>query len=207
MQQGSDEWLKARAGKFTASRFADLMAVTKSGPSASRQNLITTLALERITGEPVLTYANEAMQRGTELEPVARAAYEALTGEWVDLVGFVQDDRWPYVGVSPDGLIGDDGLIEIKCPFSQAKHLEALRRGAHAVEYRWQVQGQMWITGRQWCDVVSFDPRFPDGLQLAITRVQRDDEAIAKLAKACEDAEQEVQSVVEQLTKLRDERE
>jgi len=201
--QGSTEWLAARAGKFTASRFADLMATTKSGPSASRQNLIITLALERLTGEPEQTFQNDAMRRGTELEPLARGAYEAHTGELVELASFVTDPRWANVGVSPDGLLGDDGLVEFKCPASQAKHFAALSNGAHAKEYRWQVQGQMWITGRQWCDVVSFDPRFPEGLDLAITRVQRDEVAINQLRDAVTVADAEVEAIVENMKNIR----
>lgn len=203
MIQGSTEWLAARAGKFTASRFADLMATTKSGPSASRQNLIITLALERLTGEPEQTFQNDAMRRGTELEPLARGAYEAKTGELVELASFVTDPDWPSVGVSPDGLLGDDGLVEFKCPASQAKHFSALSNGAHAKEYRWQVQGQMWITGRQWCDVVSFDPRFPEGLDLAITRVQRDEAAINQLREAVTVADAEVEAIVENMKNIR----
>lgn len=203
MIQGSTEWLAARAGKFTASRFADLMATTKSGPSASRQNLIITIALERLTGEPEQTFQNDAMRRGTELEPLARGAYEAKTGELVELASFVTDPDWPSVGVSPDGLLGDDGLVEFKCPASQAKHFEALSNGAHAKEYRWQVQGQMWITGRQWCDVVSFDPRFPEGLDLAITRVQRDEAAINQLREAVTVADAEVEAIVENMKNIR----
>lgn len=203
MIQGSTEWLAARAGKFTASRFADLMATTKSGPSASRQNLIITLALERLTGEPEQTFQNDAMRCGTELEPLARGAYEAKTGELVELASFVTDPDWPSVGVSPDGLLGDDGLVEFKCPASQAKHFAALSNGAHAKEYRWQVQGQMWITGRQWCDVVSFDPRFPEGLDLAITRVQRDEAAINQLREAVTVADAEVEVIVENMKNIR----
>ena len=203
MIQGSTEWLAARAGKFTASRFADLMATTKSGPSASRQNLIITLALERLTGEPEQTFQNDAMRRGTELEPLARGAYEAKTGELVELASFVTDPDWPSVGVSPDGLLGDDGLVEFKCPASQAKQFAALSNGAHAKEYRWQVQGQMWITSRQWCDVVSFDPRFPEGLDLAITRVQRDEAAINQLREAVTVADAEVEAIVENMKNIR----
>jgi putative phage-type endonuclease len=203
MEQGTREWLQLRAGKLTGSRFADLMAVTKSGPSASRANLLVQVALERLTGEPEETYQNEAMRRGTELEPLARGAYEAETGELVELAAFVLHPSLPYVGVSPDGLIGPDGLIEIKCPASQAKHLSALRGGSHAKEYAWQVQGQLWVTGRKWCDVVSYDPRYPEGLQLAITRVMRDEIAIRNLADACEKAEAEITQIGEELTQLR----
>lgn len=199
MEQGSIEWLELRAGKFTGSRFADLMATTRSGPSASRANLIVTLALEILTGEPEQTYQNDAMRRGTELEPFARGAYEAHTGELVEQVAFVEHPTMPYVGVSPDGLLGTDGLIEIKCHASQAKHLAALRDGSHAAEYRWQIQGQLWVTGRHWCDAVSFDPRFPVGLQLAIHRVERDEKAIIQLQDACIAAHVEVQSIVTEL--------
>lgn len=199
MEQGSIEWLALRAGKFTGSRFADLMATTRSGPSSSRANLIVTLALEILTGEPEQTYQNDAMRRGTELEPFARGAYEAHTGELVEQVAFVTHPTMPYVGVSPDGLLGSDGLIEIKCPASQAKHLAALRDGSHAAEYRWQIQGQLWVTGRQWCDAVSYDPRFPEGFQLAIHRVERDEKSIKDLQDACIAGHVEVQAIVAEL--------
>lgn len=204
MQQGTPEWLALRAGKFTGSRFADLMAVTRSGPSASRSNLITMLALERLTGEPEQTFQNDAMRRGSELEPFARGAYEAYTGELVEIVAFVPHPTLTSVGVSPDGYVGDDGLIEIKCPASQSKHLAALRDGSHAQEYHWQIQGQLWVCGRQWCDAVSFDPRFPAGLQLAIKRVTRDEEAIAKLEAACIKADSEVDAIVEELRNMKE---
>jgi putative phage-type endonuclease len=203
LTQGSPEWLALRAGKFTGSRFADLMATTNRGPSASRANLLTTLALERLTGTPEETFVNDAMRRGTELEPLARGAYEAQTGELVESVAFLTHRTLPFCGVSPDGLLGADGMLEVKCPASQAKHLAALRSGAHAAEYRWQVQGQLWVAERAWCDVASFDPRFPDGLQLAITRVTRDDVAIRQLEQACITANAEVDAIVSELQQLR----
>lgn len=195
-------WLAARAGRFTGSRFADLMARTRSGLSTSRANLLATLAVERITGQCVEMFTNSAMARGTELEPVARSAYEALRGVLVEEVGFCESAELDCVGVSPDGLIGSDGLIEIKCPAAMAKHLEALRTCAHATEYRWQVQGQLWVTERAWCDVVSFDPRWPDGLQLAIHRVFRDEVAIDELRVACAAGHLEVQSILSDLLAL-----
>lgn len=204
MEQGSREWLELRAGKLTGSRFRDLMATTRSGPSASRGNLIVQVALERLTGQPEETYQNDAMRRGTELEPLARGAYEAVTGELVTLTAFVVHPALPFVGVSPDGLVGADGLLEIKCPASQAKHLESLRSGTHAQEYAWQIQGQLWTTGRQWCDAVSYDPRFPSGLQLAIKRVSRDEIAIKKLEAACVDAQAEIEQIVTELTNMKE---
>lgn len=204
MEQGSPEWLALRAGKFTGSRFADLMAVTKSGPSASRGNLIVQVALERLTGAPEDTFQNDAMRRGTELEPFARGAYEAHTGELVEQVAFIVHPNLAFVGISPDGLVGKVGMIEAKCPASQAKHLAALRNGAHAAEYRWQVQGQLWVAEREWCDVVSYDPRYPEGLQIAITRVFRDESAIKQLEQACIAAEAEVCAIVNELSQMKE---
>lgn len=199
MEQRSNEWFAARAGKFTGSRFADLMAVTRSGPSTSRANLLATLACERISGTCVETYSNAAMQRGVELEAEARSAYETHVGEIVDEAAFVLHPTLAFVGVSPDGLVGSDGLVEIKCPAAMAKHLAAINAGSHAAEYRWQVQGQLWVTDRRWCDVVSYDPRWPDELRLAITRVERDEAAIAQLEAACIAGNAEVEAIVDQL--------
>lgn len=203
MDQGSAEWLKLRAGKFTGSRFADLMAVTKTGPAASRANLLVTLALERLTGEPEETFQNDAMRRGSELEPLARGAYEAETGTLVEQAAFLIHPTHSFCGVSPDGLLDADGMLELKCPASQAKHLAALRNGAHAQEYKWQIQGQLWVAGRAYCDAVSYDPRFPEGLQLAIVRVRRDEAAIKALEAACIAANAEVDALVSELTQLR----
>lgn len=199
MQQRDSEWFAARAGRLTGSRFSDLMAVTKTGPSASRKNLIATLAVERITGKCVETYSNDAMRRGIELEAEARAAYEAHTGELVVEAALLIHPRLTYCGVSPDGLLGSDGMLELKCPAAMGKHLDALLTGAHADEYRWQVQGQLWVAGRAWCDVVSYDPRFPDGLQLAIKRVSRDEIAIRKLEAECIKADGEIAVLVDEL--------
>ncbi|MBK6585404.1 MAG: YqaJ viral recombinase family protein [Gammaproteobacteria bacterium] len=203
MIQGDADWFAARAGKFTGSRFSDLMARTKSGPSTSRANLLATLAVERLTGMCVETYTNGAMQRGTELEPFARAAYEAYIGDLVQEVAWVPHPTLDYAGVSPDGFAGNDGLVEIKCPSAMAKHLAALRSGDHATEYRWQIQGQIWVCEKAWCDATSYDPRYPQGLQLAITRVERDEKAIAELEAACIEANEEVNAMVSELQQMR----
>lgn len=200
--QRDEAWFARRRGKLTGSAFGDLMNVLKDGkPGASRRELVTRLALERLTGVTVDGFQNAAMQRGIELEPEARAAYEAHTGELVEVVDFI-DGPLPCCGVSPDGLIGADGMVEFKCPFSQAKHLEALRRGEHAVEYRWQLQGQLWVAGRAWVDAVSYDNRFPEPLRLAITRVHRDEDAIKKLAAECARADAEIEAIVAELSSL-----
>lgn len=198
--QDSADWMLARCGKFTASRASDLMARTKSGPSASRRNLLALLAVERLTGQPVEGCQNDAMRRGTELEAEARDAYSFATGNAVEEAGFVECSDLPNTGCSPDGLIGDDGLLEIKCPASMAKHLDALRSGAHADEYRWQLQHQLMVTGREWVDASSYDPRFPDHLQLATVRVRRDESAITELREAILAADAEVEAIVRELT-------
>ena len=197
--QESADWMLARCGMFTASRASDLMARTKSGPSASRGNLLALLAIERLTGYPVETYQNDAMRRGNELEGEARDAYSFSTGNPVQESGFVVNDALPRTGCSPDGLIGDDGLVEIKCPASMAKHLEALRSNSHAHEYRWQLQHQLLVTERQWVDAVSYDPRFPEHLQLAVVRVHRDNEAIQSLITEITAADAEVEATVREL--------
>ena len=179
------------------------MARTKSGPSASRANLIALLAVERIIGECVPTYTNAAMQRGIELEAEARDAYSFEHGVVVVESGFVLADDLPNCGASPDGFVGDDGLTEFKCPASMQKHYEALRSGSHADEYRWQLQHQLMVTGREWVDAVSYDPRYPDGLQLAVKRIERDEKAITSLRKAINEAEAEVKAAVTELQQMR----
>ena len=185
--------------KLLSTSCSDLMARTKSGPSASRGNLIALLAVERLTGQPVETYRNAAMDRGIELEAEACAAYSFSHGVAVDEVGYVPHPSIQHCGCSPDGLIGDDGLLEIKCPASMAKHLDALRSGAHAVEYRWQLQHQLFVTGRQWVDAVSYDPRYPEHLQLAVVRVTRDETAIADIKAEIAKADAEVEAIVNEL--------
>ena len=198
--QDSADWMLARCGMFTASRAAKLMARLRDGkPAASRGELLALLAIERLTGTPVDTYQNDAMRRGTELEGEARDAYSFATGAAVVEVGFVACDHLPNTGCSPDGLVGGDGLVELKCPANMAKHLDALRNGDHAKEYRWQLQHQLMVTGRVWVDAVSYDPRYPDHLQLATVRVPRDETAIADLRAAIIAADVEVAAIVSEL--------
>ena len=180
MIQGSDEWLKARAGRVTASRVADLMAKTKSGASASRVNYMAQLISERLTGQPADSFTNAAMRHGTETEPEARAAYEMLTGADVVEVGFIPHPSIDGFGASPDGLVGDDGLIEIKCP-NTATHIETLLAEKVPSKYNTQMQVQMLCTDRQWCDFISYDPRLPGDMRIWIKRVQRDDVFCAQI--------------------------
>lgn len=194
--QRDEVWFQQRAGKLTGSRFADLMARTKSGPSAMRENLIARLAFERLIGTCLPTYQNAAMQRGIEMETEAIRAYEDRELVAVDLVDYLEHPALPFVGCSPDGLLGADGMIEIKVPSAEAKHLKALRDGSHATEYRWQLQGQLWVSGRAWVDAVSYFPELPPGLRLAVVRVARDEKAIAELEAECVSANAEIDAHV-----------
>ncbi len=174
MDQGSDEWFAIRIGKVTASRVADIIAKTKSGYSTSRDNYMAQLVCERLTNQKAESFTNAAMQHGTETEPLARAAYEALKDVLVDEVGFVPHPSIKMAGASPDGLVNDDGLIEIKCP-NTATHIDTLLSESVPTKYFTQMQFQMACTGREWCDFVSFDNRLPEELQLFVKRVPRDD--------------------------------
>lgn len=179
-EQRTDEWFEARLGKVTASRVADLMATTKSGYAASRENLMAQLIVERLTGQKQESYSNAAMQWGTEQEPFARAAYEIAMSTMVDECGFIPHPTIDAAGASPDGLVGDDGLVEIKCP-NTAGMIDALLTQTVPSKYNAQMQMQMACTGRQWCDYVVFDPRMPAKAQLFIKRVPRDNDFIQKM--------------------------
>jgi putative phage-type endonuclease len=174
MEQRTDEWYAARLGKVTASRVADVVAKTKSGYGASRANYMAELVCERLTGARGEFYQNAAMVWGTEQEPAARAAYEAATGALVVETGFVPHPTITMAGASPDGLVDDLGLIEIKAP-SSATHIDTLIMGNVPSKYDTQMQWQMACTNRQWCDFVSYDPRLPENMRLFIKRVPRND--------------------------------
>jgi putative phage-type endonuclease len=178
--QGSPEWFAARAGKVTASRVADVIAKTAKGWGASRANYAAQLVAERLTGRVAEGFSNAAMQWGTDQEPFAREAYEYATGAFVDQVGIVPHPSIAMSAASPDGLIGEGGLVELKCP-NTATHIETLLGGSVPAKYITQMSWQMACTGRAWCDFVSFDPRMPAHMQLFIKRVERDDVLIASL--------------------------
>jgi putative phage-type endonuclease len=180
IKQGSDEWKQLRLGRVTASRVADVIAKTKSGYSASRDNYMAQLICERLTGTVAESYTNAAMAHGVETEPLARAAYESYADVLVDEVAFVAHPIIQMAGASPDGLVGIDSLLEIKCP-NTATHIDTLISEQVPTKYITQMQWQMACTGRLWCDFVSFDPRLPNGLQLFVTQIERDEEYIAML--------------------------
>ena len=183
--QGTEDWFAARIGKVTASRVADVLATIKTGESASRKNYRMELVCQRLTGQREEGFTNSHMERGIELEPLARAAYEFKTGVTVTEIGFVDHPSIEMSGASPDGLIGLYGLVEIKCP-TAANHVETLLSGKAPTKYIAQMQWQMACTGAKWCDFVSYCPALGDNLALFVVRVDRDDEYIAETEKAVE---------------------
>ena len=203
MEQRSAEWFAARLGKVTASRVADVVAKTKTGYSASRANYMAELICERLTGAKGDSYQNAAMVWGTETEPLARAAYEAHVDVLVDEVAMIQHPTIEASGASPDGLVGDDGQIEIKCP-NTATHIDTLLSQQAPAKYVTQMQWQMACTGRKWCDFVSFDPRMPKELQLFIKRIDRDDAYIDMLEKEVVSFLKELDAKIEKLEKLKE---
>ena len=196
VQQGSEAWHQLRMGKVTASRVADLLAKTKTGPSASRGNYLIELALQRVTKTIEESYTNAAMEWGTQTEPQARVAYEVKTGNFVDQVAFIDHPTIAGFGCSPDGIVASDGLIEIKCPNS-ATHWSYIKANEPPNKYFIQMQAQMSVTGAKWCDFVSFDPRMPERSQLLVVRVPRDPEYIlymeAEISTFLKEVEKEVQ--------------
>ena len=173
VEQGTEEWLQARLGVPTASNYSKIITSTGK-PSAQADKYINDLVAQKLTGQIPEMFKSDAMQRGNDLEPQARAYYEFMTDNVVEEVGLILN--YDGAGCSPDGLIGDDGGIEIKCPLG-ATHVSYLRANKLPTEYVQQVQGCMYITGRSWWDFVSFHP----DMESMIIRVERDDEFIEKL--------------------------
>ncbi|ELN0133826.1 YqaJ viral recombinase family protein [Raoultella planticola] len=199
MEQRTPEWFAARCGKVTASRLADVMARTKSGYAASRQNYMAELICQRLTGKLEEGFSNAAMIRGTELEPVAREMY-ALNEFDAEIteVGLIDHPTIPGFAASPDGLVNDDGLIEIKCPNTWT-HLETLKTGEPKRQYMLQMHAQMMCTGRKWCDFVSFDDRLPPDLAYFKKRIHFDEalanEIQSEVKKFLEELEKEISSI------------
>jgi len=180
--QGTDAWKQARCGSLGASDIADMVAKTKTGWGASRANLAARLIAERLTGVPQETYQSAAMLCGIETEPAARVAYAFMHDAGVVEVGIVRHPRIAHAHASPDGLVAEDGLVELKCP-QTATHLDTLLGVPIDARYVKQMQWQMSVTGRRWCDWVSFDPRLPEPMQLFCKRVLRDDRMIEELER------------------------
>lgn len=175
--QRTDGWIEQRLGKVTASRIADVRARTAKGWAAARKNYMADLIVERLSGVHIPSGTGAARRWGTEIEPEAKVAYEFYRDASIVDVGFVLHPNIGDAGASPDGLIGDDGLVEFKCP-TLLTHLETLEAKVIDPDYIQQMQWQMACTGRKWCDFASYDPRFPEAMRLYVKRVERDDATI-----------------------------
>lgn len=199
-EQRTADWFHARMGRFTGSTFADVMARNKrtGEPLKAYWDLIWKLAVERLSGEPIEGPDGIALRWGREVEPFAREAYELETGNLVEEVGFIQHPKFSFAGCSPDGTISTDGGIELKSPKDSAIHMQRLIDGIPE-EYVPQCQGFLWVTGRDWIDFASFDPRMPERFRLIILRQERDESFISKLEQAVIEAEQHVQATIKKL--------
>lgn len=200
--QRSEQWFKDRLGKVTASRIGDILNTIRNGNwAASRKNYAAQLVTERLSPERIPeAFTNEAMQWGVDQEPHARAAYEARTGNKVTEVGFCDHPTIAMAGASPDGFVGDDGLLEIKCP-TTATHIETLLAGQIPEKHKYQMLWQMACTKRTWCDFVSFDPRLPEEMQVFLERFHGDPAEITRIEKEVMIFNEEVDATVDALTK------
>lgn len=197
MEQRTDEWFNARIGKVTASRVADVLATVKKGESAARANYRAQLVAERLSGQAASSFCSGAMQWGIEKEEQARDLYSFIY-EDVTEEGFVDHPVISNSGCSPDGLVGMDGLLEIKCP-ETANHIKTLKSNEIPTKYLPQVTWQMACTERKWCDFMSFDPRMPFELQHAVIRIERDNEKIQEIELEVRKFLEEVAKEVEEL--------
>lgn len=201
MEQRTDEWFFARLGKVTASKIKSVMARIKSGEAAERRNYRADLVVERLTGKKVEGFTNAAMTWGNEAEPLARQAYEAHAGVLVEEVGFLDHPDIEMTGASPDGIIGVDGMLEIKCP-NTATHIDWLLAGVVPSEHKDQMLWQMECAGRSWCDFVSYDPRLPAHLALFVIRFERDDTRLNEIREEVKKFLSEVDNTIQSLERI-----
>lgn len=180
IEQGTADWHAMRCGKLTASRIKDMLARTKSGWGASRENYGAELILERLTGVQQEGFVSAEMKWGKEKEPEAVAAYEFRRNMETAKIAFVDHPSIPMSGASPDRLVGADGLLEIKCPLPK-QHLAWLLAGAVPSEYVLQMCWQLACTGRRWCDFASYHPNFPEGMKLFVVRLERNATEIVRV--------------------------
>jgi putative phage-type endonuclease len=198
-EQNSAKWILARTGRITASRICDVMATLKrGGEAASRRDYRAELIAERLTGQVENRYVSKEMRYGSEQEPFARTAYEIRTANMVDQVGFVFHPRLDFSGASPDGLIHEDGGLELKCP-KTTTHLAYVAAGTVPKEYEDQMLWNMACTEREWWDFVSFDPRLPEKLRLFIVRMPRDEARMGEIEREAMRLNHEIDAICEQL--------
>lgn len=200
-EQGSPEWFAARCGKVTASRMADVMATIKTGEAAARRNYKMELLCQRLTGRQEEGFVSAAMMRGTEMEPIARSMYEGINGAFVEEVGFIDHPSIAGLGASPDGMVGENGMLEIKCP-NTATHIDFLMTEKINPVYEWQMTCQMVCAGRQWCDFVSFDDRLPEELQYKCVRYELDQPKASMMVQEVIKFLAELDALVEQMQSM-----
>ncbi len=189
IEQNTEAWMELRKGKFTASSFKDLFM---KDTTAGYRKAIRRVVYERLTGEQPESFSNEYMDRGHELEPFAREEYEKQTFNTIDDPGFFELNEW--VGASPDGLVGDDGIVEIKCPAYNTM-IDYLMKPSLPTVYKWQVHGQMWVTGRLWCDFMCYHP----SLKPIIIRIERDEDIITELEDKVNSCIEEVKQIINKI--------
>lgn len=203
IEQGGLEWHMARVGKFTASTAWKFMDRTAKGlPTAEFTNQKWAIIEERLIGRPRQTFQNDAMRWGIEQEPIARAFYSELSDIEIQEVGLVIHPEYDFVACSPDGLIQDDGLLEIKNP-STKTYLEVMLCGKPQEQYVWQCQFQMWVTGRDYCDLLYFDSRLPAEIQSTIFNIERNDEKIAQLESTILEVEDDINRIIKAIYEKR----
>lgn len=201
IEQGTKQWLQMRLGKLTASRMADAKAGKET---AARKNYIAQLVAERLTGQMGESFTNAAMAWGTEHEPLARAEYEILSDNSVEQVSFIDHPTIAWCGASPDGLVSDNGLVEIKCP-NTATHIEYLLAGKPPAKYVPQMALQLLCTGREWVDFASYDPRLPEEHRLFIVRYQPEPAFLDSIETAAREFLAEVDATIAKLNSIKHE--
>lgn len=203
--QGTKEWFDARIGKVTGSRFADVLSGRLKMTKACESYMME-LCAERLTGRATPEFSSKPTEWGKANEAEARQMYVINSGEVLKEVMFIDHPLLPWVGCSPDALVGFDGILEIKCPYNTTNHLQTILNGKVPDEYEAQVHGNMWVTGRKWCDYVSFDPRVKDvGLSFFVLRVERDDNYIEDIAEAVQRFLSQLDIRMGKLTKIGEE--
>lgn len=198
VEQGTDIWKQLRLGHVTASNISDVMAKIKTGESEARRKYKVKLVAERLTGNTQDTYSNAAMEWGVEQEQYAAMAYEVKNNVLLDKTGFWPHESIKWLGVSPDRLVGNDGLVEIKCPMTTT-HIDYILEDKVPARYYKQIQCQLWVTGREWCDFVSYDPRLPLENQLFIKRAYPDEAFIQEMQLEVLQFLDEVEQLINQL--------
>jgi len=200
-EQRTDAWRQERAGNLTASTFYDIIALKRDGnPTAERSRLMRRKAFERMAGIAEHEIGGRALSWGKDLEDAATETYEIETGLIVQRSGYVVHPKYPYIGASPDGLVGALGGIETKCPHDEAVHVQTWLEGMPEI-HKPQVQGNMMVTERQWWDFISYDPRQSERFRLYIQRVPRDDDYCDWLLKQLLQFEVELRTMVKTLEK------